>query len=104
MEPVFRLGVWTLAVVVGIALWACLSGLGAPLAALPVVLGLGVIVQLDGLGRGDFVGLISPFFPITMSLLHWCWQRWQRRFPVPASGVVIGLQASNEQLGQVFHP
>lgn len=62
VEPVFRLGVWTLAAAVGIALWACLSGLGAPLAALPVVLGIGVIVQLDGLGRGDFGGLISPFF------------------------------------------
>lgn len=62
VEPLFRLSLWILAAGVGVALWACLAGLGAPLAALPAVMGLGVVVQLHGLGRGDFGGLISPFF------------------------------------------
>ncbi len=62
VEPVFRMALWVLAAGVAVALYVFLTALGAPLFALPLVLGLGVVVRLDGLGRGDFGGLISPFF------------------------------------------
>lgn len=62
VEPLFRIIVWVLAIAVSVALLIILTLLGAPIAALPVVLGLGVVVTLDGLGRGDYGGLISPFF------------------------------------------
>jgi hypothetical protein len=62
VEPVFRLAVWCLAVLTTVALLAVLTGLGAPVAALPAVLGLGVVVIAGGLGRGEFGGLVSPFF------------------------------------------
>ncbi len=62
VEPVFRAFVIGLAVIVSLLCWALVTRLKAPVAALPIVLGLGVVVALDGLGRGDFGGLISPFF------------------------------------------
>lgn len=62
VEPVFRAAVITLALTVCLLCWGLLLQLKTPPAMLPMVLGLGVAVQLDGLGRGDFGGLISPFF------------------------------------------
>ncbi|KIT17043.1 DUF6798 domain-containing protein [Jannaschia aquimarina] len=62
VEPVFRIAVWVLAGAVAVAVLAILRRLGAPAWALPVVVGLGVVVALPGLGRGHFGGLISPFF------------------------------------------
>lgn len=62
VETMFRTFIWLQAAATGAALFAILRALGAPLAALPIVLGLGVVVRLGGLGRGDFGGLISPFF------------------------------------------
>ncbi|MFX0543423.1 DUF6798 domain-containing protein [Roseovarius sp. S4756] len=62
VEPTFRIAVWILAATTSVAILAVLRGLGAPFAALPLVLGLGVVVQIDGMGRGDYGGLISPFF------------------------------------------
>ena len=62
VEPVFRAAVVALAVVCCGAVMAVLRGLGAPVLALPVVLALGVLGPMDGLGRGDFGGLIAAFF------------------------------------------
>ncbi|MGZ2258113.1 DUF6798 domain-containing protein [Roseobacter sp. A03A-229] len=62
VEPVFRVTIWLLAIAVSAALLCVLSLLGVPSFALPLVLAVGVVVQLDGLGRGDYGGLISPFF------------------------------------------
>lgn len=62
VEPVFRLAVWMLAVVVVLVLYGLLKALKTPVAALPVLLGLGVVVDVGGMGRGDFGGLVSPFF------------------------------------------
>ncbi|CUK15623.1 hypothetical protein RUE5091_03894 [Ruegeria denitrificans] len=62
VEPAFRLALWLLAVITTVAIWAMLRALEAPLAILPMVLGISVVVQLDGMGRGDFGGLTSPFF------------------------------------------
>lgn len=62
VEPTFRVAVWALAVLTAIALWRILGSLRAPVAALPAVLGLGVVVAVDGLGRGDYGGMISTFF------------------------------------------
>ncbi|MBW4709216.1 hypothetical protein KX928_15600 [Roseobacter sp. YSTF-M11] len=62
VAPVFRLAIWVQAAATAVAILAILHCLGAPMAALPLVLGLGVVVRLDGLGRGDYGGLISTFF------------------------------------------
>ncbi len=62
VEPVFRVAVWLLAVAAVLALTWCARALGAPFYTVPAALGLGVLVQMDGLGRGDFGGLISTFF------------------------------------------
>lgn len=62
VEPTFRVAVWVLGATTTIAILAVLRALSAPFAALPLVLGVGVVVQIDGMGRGDFGGLISPFF------------------------------------------
>jgi hypothetical protein len=62
VEPVFRAAVWVQAALASVLLLALLSVLGVPLAGLPVVLGLGVVVAAGGLGRGEFGGLVSPFF------------------------------------------
>ena len=62
VEAVFRVAVIALAVVCAGAVMAALGGFGAPVLALPVVLALGVLGPLDGLGRGDFGGLIGAFF------------------------------------------
>ena len=62
VEPVFRAAVWLQAALTSVALLGVLVALGAPVAALPAVLGLGVVVASGGLGRGDFGGLVSPFF------------------------------------------
>lgn len=62
IEPTFRIAVWLLAAAATVAILGILCALGAPLSALPLVLGLGVVVYRDGMGRGDFGGLISPFF------------------------------------------
>ncbi len=62
VEPTFRLILWLLAMTTSVAIWALLRALDAPLAALPAVIGLSVLVQLDGMGRGDYGGLISTFF------------------------------------------
>lgn len=62
VEPAFRLGVWLLAMITTVVIWSLLRGLEAPVAALPIVLGLSVVVKLDGMGRGDFGGLTSTFF------------------------------------------
>lgn len=62
VEPVFRAAVIALAIAVCLLLRSCLAHLRAPLGLLPLILGLSVIVPLDGLGRGDFGGVISIFF------------------------------------------
>ena len=62
VEPVFRAAIWGQAALTAIALLAVLSALGVPVAGLPVVLGLGVVVSAGGMGRGEFGGLVSPFF------------------------------------------
>ena len=62
VEPVFRVALWFQAVVATFALGVVALRLGLPAACLPLVLGLGVIVQTDGLGRGDVGGLIAMFF------------------------------------------
>jgi len=62
LGPVFHAAVIALAVVCSGAMMAALGGFGAPVMALPVVLALGVLGSLDGLGRGDFGGLIGAFF------------------------------------------
>jgi hypothetical protein len=60
--PVFQAALTVLAVFSALALFIILRTLGAPAAALPLVLAIGVVVTEDGLGRGDFGGLISDFF------------------------------------------
>ena len=62
VEPVFRVALWLQAILGIVAVMVMLIRLGAPAAALPVVIGLGVVVQTDGLGRGDVGGLIAMFF------------------------------------------
>lgn len=62
VETVFHAAVIGLAVIACFALWLILRCLRAPVALLPIVLGLGVVTQMDGLGRGDFGGLVSTFF------------------------------------------
>ena len=62
VEPVFRGAIWVQAALTAVMLLALLSALGVPVAALPAVLGLGVVVAAGGLGRGEFGGLVAPFF------------------------------------------
>ena len=62
VEPTFHIAVWLQAAAASVAILAILYALGVPAIGLLGVLGLGVLVNLDGLGRGDFGGLISPFF------------------------------------------
>lgn len=62
VEPVFRAAIWVQAALTAVALLAVLTALGVPVAGLPAVLGLGVVVAAGGMGRGEFGGLVSPFF------------------------------------------
>ncbi len=95
VEPTFRVAVWLLAAAASVALFSILRSLQAPASLLPVALGIGVLVHRDGLGRGDFGGLIAPFFhhhnvalalvlgsaALALSRRHWL------------AGVVLGVAA-----------
>ncbi|WP_338548296.1 DUF6798 domain-containing protein [Roseovarius phycicola] len=104
VEPVFRIAIWMLAAGVAIALYALLAALGAPFFVLPAVLGLGVVVQIDGMGRADFGGLISHFFhhhnvALALSLAAIAAAFWRRPW---LAGVLLGLAVFGQPM-TAFH-
>jgi hypothetical protein len=80
---------------VSLALLAILMRLGTPMAALAMVLAIGVTVQMDGLGRGDFGGLIATYFHhqgVALALiLAAAASAMSKRYSV--AGVLLGMAA-----------
>ncbi|MEM8776930.1 MAG: hypothetical protein AAGF53_18000, partial [Pseudomonadota bacterium] len=104
VEQVFRIGIWIIAITVAVSLFVILTRFKAPLAALPAVLALAVVVKIDGLGRGDYGGMIASFFhhhniALALCMVATAAAVWRKSW---LAGAALGLAAYAQPM-TAFH-